>query len=49
LHRFRGKVDFDGMERVSSQALLDMLELPQRSRIAGARFIIARSLKALAA
>jgi hypothetical protein len=35
LQRVRGKVEFDGMERVSSQALLDMLEVPQRSRTAG--------------
>jgi hypothetical protein len=35
LHRVRGKVEFDGMERVSSQTLLDMLAVPQRSRTAG--------------
>jgi hypothetical protein len=35
LQRVRGKVEFDGQERVSSQALLDMLEVPQRSRTAG--------------
>jgi hypothetical protein len=35
LQRVRGKVEFDGLERVSSQALLDMLEVPQRSRTAG--------------
>jgi hypothetical protein len=35
LHRVRGKVEFDGQERVSSQTVLDMLELPQRSRTAG--------------
>ena len=35
LHRVRGKVEFDGAERVSSQTLLDMLEVPQRSRTAG--------------
>jgi hypothetical protein len=31
----RGKVEFDGQERVSSQTILDMLEIPQRSRTAG--------------
>jgi hypothetical protein len=31
----RGKIGDDGMERVSSQTLLDMLEVPQRSRTAG--------------
>jgi hypothetical protein len=31
----RAKVSFDGLERVSSQTLLDMLEVPQRGRTAG--------------
>jgi hypothetical protein len=35
LRRARGKVEFDGLERVSSQTILDMLEVPQRSRTAG--------------
>jgi hypothetical protein len=35
LQRVRGKVEFDGQERVSSQTLLDMLQVPQRSRTAG--------------
>jgi hypothetical protein len=35
LQRVRGKIGDDGMERVSSQSLLDMLEVPQRSRTAG--------------
>jgi hypothetical protein len=35
LQRVRGKVDYDGLERVSSQTLLDMLEVPQRGRTAG--------------
>ena len=35
LHRVRGKAGFDGLERVSSQTLLDMLEVPQRGRTAG--------------
>ena len=35
LQRVGGKVEFDGLERVSSQTLLDMLEVPQRSRTAG--------------
>ena len=35
LQRVHGKVEFDGLERVSSQTLLDMLEVPQRSRTAG--------------
>jgi hypothetical protein len=36
LERVRGKIDFDGLERVSTQRLLDLLELPQRERTAGA-------------
>ena len=35
LQRVRGKVDFDGQERVSSQTVLDVLQVPQRSRTAG--------------
>ena len=36
LERVHGKIDFfDGMERVSSQTLLDLLEVPQRNRTAG--------------
>jgi len=35
LQRVRGKLGYDGLERVSSQTLLDMLEVPQRSRTAG--------------
>jgi hypothetical protein len=35
LARVRGKIDYDGLERVSSQTLLDLLEVPQRQRRAG--------------
>jgi hypothetical protein len=36
LERVRGKVDFfDGLERISSQTLLDLLEVPQHNRTAG--------------
>ena len=36
LERVRGKVDFfDRLERISSQTLLDLLEVPQRNRGAG--------------
>jgi hypothetical protein len=35
LQRVRGKVEFDGLERVSTQTLLDMLEVTQRNRTAG--------------
>jgi hypothetical protein len=39
LERVRGKIDFDGLERVSSQTLLDLLEVPQRNRTAGIRHL----------
>ena len=36
LERVRGKIDFfDHLERISSQTLLDLLEVPQRKRTAG--------------
>lgn len=35
LERVRGKVGFDGLERVSTQTILDVLEVPQRQRTAG--------------
>jgi hypothetical protein len=35
LARVHGKIDYDGLERVSSQTILDMLEVPQRNRRAG--------------
>ena len=47
LHRVRGKVEFDGAERVSSQTLLDMLEVPQRSRTAGTYRHLARLMAEL--
>ena len=36
LERIRGKVGDDGIERVTTQILFDILEVPQRSRAAGA-------------
>lgn len=36
LQRVRGKVGDDGIERVTTQILFDILEVPQRSRAAGA-------------
>jgi hypothetical protein len=35
LERIRGKIGDDGLERVSSQTVLDVLEVPQRQRTAG--------------
>src|SRR5262249_49138059 len=36
LERVRGKIDFDGLERISTQNVMDVLEVPQRQRNAGA-------------
>jgi hypothetical protein len=36
LERLHGKIGDDGIERVTTQALFDILEIPQRSRGAGA-------------
>lgn len=36
LERVRGKVGDDGIERITTQMLFDILEVPQRSRGAGA-------------
>lgn len=36
LERLRGKVGFDGLERISTQTVLDALEIPQRDRTSGA-------------
>jgi hypothetical protein len=35
LERARGQTGFDGLERISTQTLLDILEVPQRQRTAG--------------
>ena len=35
LERVRGQTGFDGLERISSQSLMDLLEVPQRQRTAG--------------
>src|SRR5947209_4447616 len=47
LQRVRGRVEFDGLERVSSQTLLDVLEVPQRSRTAGTFRRVARLMAEL--
>jgi hypothetical protein len=36
LERLRGQIGDDGLERVTTQAVLDLLEVPQRRRRAGA-------------
>jgi hypothetical protein len=35
LERLRGKIGDDGVERIATQAILDVLEVPQRRRAAG--------------
>ena len=48
LARVRGKIDFfDGLERISSQTLLDLLEVPQRQRTAGTFRRLARVMAEL--
>src|SRR5437868_6471811 len=32
LERVRGKTGFDGLERISTQSVMDILEIPQRQR-----------------
>jgi hypothetical protein len=47
LEHVRGTVGFDGLERVSTQALLDLLEIPQRARTAGAYRRLAKLMSEL--
>jgi hypothetical protein len=35
LERVRGTTGFDGLERITTQQLLDLLQVPQRQRTAG--------------
>jgi hypothetical protein len=44
LERLRGKVGDDNVERISTQAIFDVLEVPQRNRGAGACRRLARLL-----
>lgn len=44
LERVVGKIDYDGLERVSSQTLLDMLEVPQRNRRAGTYRLLSKRM-----
>jgi hypothetical protein len=47
LERVRGKIGDDGIERVSTQALFDHLEVLQRSRGAGASRRLAKIMRDL--
>jgi len=47
LERLRGKISDDGIERVATQVVFDFLEVPQRSRGAGACRRLARLMQQL--
>lgn len=47
LERLRGKVGDDGIERISTQAVFDVLEVPQRNRGAGACRRLAKAMSDL--
>jgi hypothetical protein len=48
LQHVRGKLGDDGIERISTQRLFDLLETPQRSRGAGACRRLAKLMSELA-
>jgi hypothetical protein len=47
LEGLRGKVGDDGVERISTQAVLDLLDVPQRGRGAGACRRLAKLMREL--
>jgi hypothetical protein len=47
LERIRGKVGYDGVERISTQTAFDVLEVPQRGRNAGACRQLAKLMREL--
>jgi hypothetical protein len=47
LERLRGKVGYDAIERISTQSIFDILELPQRARNAGACRRLAKLMREL--
>jgi hypothetical protein len=47
LERVRGKMGDDGIERVSTQTVFDILDVPQRSRNAGACRRLAKLMRDL--
>lgn len=47
LERLRGKIGDDGVERVSSQGVFDLLEVPMRARTAGAYRRLAKIMREL--
>lgn len=47
LEQLHGSIGYDGIERLSSQAILDILEIPQRARTAGTCRRLAKVMRAL--
>jgi hypothetical protein len=47
LERVRGKTDYDGVERISTQDVFDLLEVSQRGRTAGACRRLAKLMRGL--
>jgi hypothetical protein len=47
LERLRGKVGYDGVERISTQTALDLLEVPERGRNAGVCRRLAKLMREL--
>ena len=47
LERLRGKIGDDGVERIATQAVFDLLEIPQRNRRAGACRRLAKLMREL--
>ena len=47
LERMKGEVGYDGVERITTQAVFDFLEVPQRGRNAGACRHLAKLMREL--
>jgi hypothetical protein len=47
LQRLQGRVDHDGVERVTTQAVFDLLEVPQNARTPAACSTLARLMRSL--
>jgi hypothetical protein len=47
LERLRGKIGDDAIERISTQAVFDLLEVPQENRAAGASRRLAKLMREL--
>lgn len=47
LERLRGTEGYDGVERITTQAVFDALEVPQRARTAAACSVLARLMRGL--